>query len=625
MRRYNIKKIIKEVDNFEYISFDLFDTLVKRNLNHPQDLFDLVEREYNKNGNEKISNFKEQRIAAEKDAYSQLDEPSLDDIYNNLHIEDKDRIKALEIEIELKICQQNIDFYPVFEYAKKKNKKIVIISDMYLPREVVKQILKKAQINYDYFFLSSEIEMNKRKGKIYLHVLEKLNIGARQMIHIGDSKRSDYLVPRMFGIKSMLISKKIHKLNYFNDYEPKNIDENILMNYLNNNLLLNEDYYYRVGFEVLGMILYGYVRWLDKEANKSKIDEIYFLAREGKLLEGAYDIINRNDKKCKYLYVSRQSTRPSLLSHVDSLEQFFKICIVRKGATLEDFFKYAGLDIKSYDKLLSKYRLRGTDLVWGIPQMDEIFLEIKEDIQKQVFKKEKLLTAYLRQEGLANKIAISDIGWHGTMQMALNDWATQNNMNVQLIGYYVANFGNVSSDCEQYGYLYDKKTDEYKVKGFIGLFEDLFLADHGTTLEYRNEGNKIVPILAKYEFAEQEGEAFRKVQRGALDFVRRIMELDSLDLSVLPDFARVGIEKLGLEPSKLDIRMFGSMSFMDTRSIKMVKLNHSLAGYMLHLEEFKRDFLDSSWKIGWLKSLFKLSLPYTRILQFLYKRTQNDG
>ena len=617
---YNIEKIKNKIDNYQYISFDLFDTLVKRNISTPCDVFDLVEYEYNKKNDQKISNFRELRMVAENDAYTQSIEPNLDEIYNNLNIQNKEQLKKLELEIEIEICQKNIDFYPIYEYAKERNKKIIITSDMYLPKKVVLQILKKAKIDFDYFFLSNEVKLNKRSGKIYPYILENLHINADKLIHIGDSKRSDYLMPRFYGIKSILIPKKIQKLNYFKNYMPRTIEENVLINFLNNNLPMNEGYYYRVGYEVLGIILYGYAKWLNIELNEKKISKTYFLAREGKLLEEAYKIVNQDTKELKYLYVSRQSTRSCLLVQIDSLEQFFKICIVRKGATLEDFFKYAGLNINQYDALLSKYHVRKTDLVWNAPEMENIFSNIKKDIQKEANKKEKLLTAYLKQEDLTDKIAVSDIGWHGTMQKSLGYWARQNDINAQLTGYYIANFENTFSDSPQYGYLYNKEEDEYRAKGFIGLFENLFLAKHGTTVGYQEKKGKIVPILAKYEFSEQDNKIYREVQSGALDFVSQIEKLACLDLLISPEFAKVGIEKLGLEPRRLDIQMFGKLSFMDTRKLDMIQLNYGLFGYLFHPKALKADFLDSSWKVGWLKSIFKLPLPYMKILQTLYKR-----
>ena len=588
---YNIEKIKNKMDNYQYISFDLFDTLVKRNISTPCDVFDLVEYEYNKKNNQKISNFRELRMVAENDAYTQSIEPNLDEIYNKLNIQNKEQLKKLEIEIEIEICQKNIDFYPIYEYAKEKNKKIIITSDMYLPKKVVLQILKKAKIDFDYFFLSNEVKLNKRSGKIYPYILENLHINADKLIHIGDSKRSDYLMPRFYGIKSILIPKKIQKLNYFKNYTPRTIEENVLINFLNNNLPMNEGYYYRVGYEVLGIILYGYAKWLNIELNEKKISKTYFLAREGKLLEEAYKIVNLDTKGLKYLYVSRQSTRSCLLAQIDSLEQFFKICIVRKGATLEDFFKYAGLDINEYDALLSKYHVRKTDLVWNAPEMKNIFSNIKKDIQKEANKKEKLLTAYLKQEDLTDKIAVSDIGWHGTMQKSLGYWARQNDINAQLTGYYIANFENTFSDSPQYGYLYNKEEDEYRAKGFIGLFENLFLAKHGTTVGYQEKEGKIVPILAKYEFSEQDNKVYREVQGGALDFVSQIKKLAYLDLLISPEFAKVGIEKLGLEPRRLDIQMFSKMSFMDTRKLDMIQLSHGLFGYLFHPKALKADFL----------------------------------
>lgn len=79
---HKLKYILKH----DCVSFDIFDTLVKRYVSLPTDVFDIVELRYNSlhgTSNEKIRGFKELRINAELKARKKIiEEVSIDEIYN---------------------------------------------------------------------------------------------------------------------------------------------------------------------------------------------------------------------------------------------------------------------------------------------------------------------------------------------------------------------------------------------------------------------------------------------------------------------------------------------------------------------------------------------------------------
>ena len=79
----NNENIKKKILKYDYISFDVFDTLIKRLVNNPIQLFDIVEKEYNKEKNEKINDFKEKRLICEKEIVTTI--PNLDEIYSKMN------------------------------------------------------------------------------------------------------------------------------------------------------------------------------------------------------------------------------------------------------------------------------------------------------------------------------------------------------------------------------------------------------------------------------------------------------------------------------------------------------------------------------------------------------------
>ena len=81
-----MRNIYNKIKNKKVITFDIFDTLIKRNCQKPRDIFSIVEKVFNETSNEKIEDFVVQRrnahyLALEK---SKKDEVTLNEIYNNL-------------------------------------------------------------------------------------------------------------------------------------------------------------------------------------------------------------------------------------------------------------------------------------------------------------------------------------------------------------------------------------------------------------------------------------------------------------------------------------------------------------------------------------------------------------
>ena len=130
------------------VSFDIFDTLIKRNVREATDVFSLLEKEYiDKFGH--AAPIKKWRIVAEKEANkrSSYNEVNLDEIYQALESlpeEERNWLKETEVELELRITQRNNSLFDVYQWCLAHGKKIILISDMYLPLDVVEEIVKNA-------------------------------------------------------------------------------------------------------------------------------------------------------------------------------------------------------------------------------------------------------------------------------------------------------------------------------------------------------------------------------------------------------------------------------------------------------------------------------------------------
>lgn len=211
--------LYKLIDIHSVISFDIFDTLIERAVKHPTDVFEHVGKSVL--GERQAPIFVHDRIHAEQSArhISKTGEVNLDDIYNVLKEKYPQKcslLKETEILEELKLCRPKGAMVSAFNYAKQKGKKIYIISDMYLSKNIIEKILKNNGIEgTDKLYISNEYGMNKISGKLFRYIINEDCLCPSKMLHIGDSIKADcigalknkmhfYHVPRKNRFKRIL-------------------------------------------------------------------------------------------------------------------------------------------------------------------------------------------------------------------------------------------------------------------------------------------------------------------------------------------------------------------------------------------------------------------------------------
>lgn len=211
-----ISEIMKEISNskIKCVSFDMFDTLVQRPVLEPEDIFHLI-------GNiiGESPFFEKRRVAAQeravllKDYYTAY--ITLEDIYKHYQImfgtseEEIQKIMKTEIEVESKLLFSRRSIKKIYDYAVLKGKKIIVVTDMYLPLDVLKEILKKnGYEKWHKIYVSCEENATKRSGELYdkaLADLKEIGIYENNIIHLGDNHNSDIEVAQTKGIKAIHI------------------------------------------------------------------------------------------------------------------------------------------------------------------------------------------------------------------------------------------------------------------------------------------------------------------------------------------------------------------------------------------------------------------------------------
>lgn len=207
--KYLLKFLIKKNN---IITFDIFDTLIERNVDNPSDVFFITGQKVL--GSDKAEMFKNDRKNAEKKARSikETHEVTLDEIYmcfDKTYNPFLKRLKDTEIATEMEVCYPKKDMIDVLNYACKYRKDILLISDMYLSQTVIKSILDKCKIKgYSQIYISNEYGVNKISGKLFSIVIEEKKLDSHKILHIGDSIKADFIGARKAGIHSYLIGRK---------------------------------------------------------------------------------------------------------------------------------------------------------------------------------------------------------------------------------------------------------------------------------------------------------------------------------------------------------------------------------------------------------------------------------
>lgn len=611
--------MIKKLETFEYVSFDIFDTLIIRNISKPSRVFDLAEHLYNSEAEKKIISFKQNRMLAERLARknSASKEVTLKEIYYNLHsysYVEKERLKRLELEIELKICQLNPEIFKIYEYCIKNKKKILITSDTYLDLQIIKRILEKNGINKYYkLYISSDIKKKKYTGELYNYILEDLNITSREMIHIGDNIKSDYIMAKENKISALpIIHKKLNK----NMYSKKEVIFDYMEHYIENNPMLGQSDYFKFGYETIGVLTYGYVTWLIKNLRKNNIKKVYFFSREGQYLKEVFDYLTTKEEFIsRYLYVSRRSLIVPALCYCKNLEETTQLRPLGVAKKIFYYLEELGLEPNRYEKQLCEYNISLSDIVnkTNIKIIEPI---IKSDLYENAKKEEKLLVEYLKENDIKGKFAIVDIGWTGSMQYALEKILKANNIPYKMSALFLGQRPEMTKFAKDLsknkGYLFSFYSNSEIQKIAIascGILELIFLANHGSTEKYKKCDNKIIPIMKKYEYKNCYKQ-IRDIQLGALQFIKNYQDKGlPVNINRVVAFYRFG--RLLKSPSKEFVALFQDITFLDNEKMKLADKTS--------IKDFKKDFIKSYWKIGFLKRNIKLPLPYFTIYCFIRK------
>ena len=611
----NIDYLISETKKFEYISFDVFDTLLFRNVGDYKDIFYFIEEKYNQQFSDKISNFRTARIIAEQQARneSQKEDITFDDIYNKLNYSDhiKNTLKKIELQSEFESVFPNIVMVDFLLNCKRNGKKIIITTDMYLPNDVIYKMLKKCGIRKEYInniFISGEIGLSKYSGRLFHYILNTLKINSNSICHIGDNKISDIKRPKDYGIKSFF---RIYNLPIeMYGWRTSNWKLNYIVklaqsNYSNCNPIPP----YRIACSAMGPFIISFCNWLKEISEKE--GTIGFVAREGYLLKKCFDLLYPEQNNL-YVRYNKNVLRLPMLYLNPTIECFLKTIPYRNYYTKNEIYTLLHIDniskIEQINKLTSFDQVQRSDMY--DEKFNNWFLKVLNIIHEEIEEQYKILTEELiLLSKITNKVLLVNNSLNGNAQSMLNIICKKSTINLTFCGVqFIATKKCKETQKENLHVFFDDSGVDAAYKRIFAnyslLIEHLMFEECGSAKIIKKNNSKPIYILDNLGIEIKNHSIITPIQDSTILYVRKWKENG---FNINPNLGIALLIKFLSNPFKSDVEYLRNLYDKDFFGISML-IETSVIGEKNIISKV-RNIKDYD-KVKWLDGLIKIDSSY---------------
>lgn len=333
------KEIIADA---KVVSFDIFDTLLSRPYMNPADLFLQMEEELG------VSEFRDSRVRAERRArrhHREQADVTLDQIYEELGGKFSE-LKNEELRYEREHLFPKKDGRSIYDEAVRQGKRIIAVSDMYLPQAFLEEVLKeKGYTEISRVFVSNEENSCKGDGSLFRKVLKELDIERKDIVHIGDNYEADKKAPESLGIRayhrgsdveSLFLNPAMAKYKHFAENHPclaSSVLTGLYARHHANGMLWGP--FTELGYYLGGPLAVGYCQYIHKIAKERGNDTILFVSRDGYALHQVYQKMYPDDIPSYYIYASRKLILRNSIDYKN--ESYFRnVCEIYSKECLQD-------------------------------------------------------------------------------------------------------------------------------------------------------------------------------------------------------------------------------------------------------------------------------------------------
>lgn len=574
-----------EKKSIETVSFDVFDTLIFRNVCQPSDIFSFALKNSNaaKTIGMSAAEFQELRVYVEKKVKrdSIVGEVTLEEIYADMPFDESSKRELLESELATEKAMSFVfpDMVLLVEELKRRGVRVLLISDMYLSPEQIRTTFfeEYPTLNSIPLYVSSEHKKNKARGEMFTFLAKELRIPYSNWLHLGDHAISDYEVPRKLGIESILLAPRLNfnrviktETSLFCQKQHFNAARFISALHGPEN---STNIAFDIGAIVWGPILFSFTDWVIDCAVRANCSEVLFLMREAEVFKPIFELRLKQRAidgiNVKRLFASRKSTFWAAVdtSNNDWLEDLMYTLVQRRGYTVDDFYHDFSL---TSDKLRVKYcklKIRDTDGVFdnGI----NLLKLLTSAARKNLSKIEEFINQQKRQFSLyyENFIGIPltecflvDLGGGGTIQRQVeNILGCRSKAN--LLFYSTERIYRFSNSSHYHSFL-NAQTDSGNMRQILArspeCVEPFLVGDCGTTTGYKNDSCGS-PVLA--DKLQGNTQVCRDFIAGVLQYFKTHANLN-FDQILIPEIIPI-LSRYIQFPIKEEARLFTQILHQD--------------------------------------------------------------
>ena len=304
-------QLVQRLAPFDVVSFDVFDTLLLRAVDRPQDAFALLGAKLGYPHFARLRTEAESLARQRKRRRLGTGEVTLAEIWQELKqltaLSPQEGMAA-EQEVEKALCRGNPLFLPVVKELRRLGKPLVLLSDMYLPAAFLEELVEAAGFGrFSLCLVSGEAGVSKGEGGLFDR-LGKFFPPGTSFVHVGDNPHADGSMAKSRGIASILCPN-VHRAG--DPYRPKDLSPlvgSVYRGIVNGRLhgglkVLSPLYEY--GFAFGGLFALGYCRFIRQWADRNRADRLLFLSRDGEVLLQLYRRLYPEDPRPVYAYWSR--------------------------------------------------------------------------------------------------------------------------------------------------------------------------------------------------------------------------------------------------------------------------------------------------------------------------------
>jgi FMN phosphatase YigB (HAD superfamily) len=503
-------------------------------------------------------------------------------------------MEDLEISVETQVLRRDDKVCEAIEELRANGKRIIGISDFYLPGSMLSLLLSKLGVRdlLDSLFVSCDHMLTKRSGRLYGFVSHSLGEPASNMIMIGDNPHSDGTSAEAKGLAPLVIDRTAQVKTYATLHSEHGTRaaaerefECLRLEKLNGTDPGQP-------FEEFALTLLLFTRRLHREVLKYGFKDLHFLSREGKFLKAAFDVFQQKihddpsyNLTTHYVYLSRRSTLPGILLPLQQ-ESFGTLFRQYRQLSPLMFLRTIGFEEDAAKGLCGELGIDPEVIEDDFPG-SAVFARIRYDPRfGEAYERLRtvlrpLLHRYLGQAFYSDgPIAVVDVGWKGTIQDHLRCAIEPQR---EIVGFYcgLTEPGMLAVGNRKVPLLFSYWRDLAAARTTFGavrqLFEALLIADHGSVSGYSERLGRVEPLLdTKLEEQEMFAIHAGPIQRRLLALIERLAAssiVTSLSDAELEAWAEDAHMRIVERPTDGEVTWYRSQQFyenfgrIETRSL----------------------------------------------------------